>query len=250
MPDSPDRLLTLAGATNFRDLGGYPTDSGQAVRWRRLFRSSHLGHLTDDDIALLRDLGVKSAFDLRGVDERTTAMCRAAHITVHSLPIEPLIMEALRARLGSGGALTAAETAEMMRDSYRHYVRRNTPRFRTLFAHLVEDRAPLVIHCTAGKDRTGFAVALILTALGVPEDVITEDYLLTNRHYRIDAATARIIDLPDDVMATLVAVDGSYLAAAFEAIHEDYGDLATYFEDGLGVGPRERAALAEKYLEA
>jgi protein-tyrosine phosphatase len=249
MPDSPVRHLNLAGASNFRDLGGYPSADGRSVRWRQLFRSNHLGQLTNDDIAVVRRLGLKSAFDLRGVEERATAMCCVDDITVHSLPIEPAIMKALAVRLMDGKPLDAAETAEMIRHSYRNYVSHNTPRFRALFAHLLEDRSPLVIHCTAGKDRTGFAVALILSALGVSDDVIAEDYLLTNRHYRIDAATARSIDLPDDVKATLLSVDDTFLEAAFETVRSEYGDLAGYFEDGLGVGARERAALAARYLE-
>ena len=97
----------------------------------------------------------------------------------------------------SGTPLSTDHAVEVMRDSYRNYVRQNTQRFRSLFAHLLEDRAPLVIHCTAGKDRTGFACALILHALGVPDDVIAEDYLLTNRFYRRDPSASS--DLPDDV---------------------------------------------------
>ena len=106
---------------------------------------------------------------------------RHADITVHSLPVEPTVVAALRAIAASGTPLSADHAVEVMRDSYRSYVQQNTPRFRALFAHLLEDRAPLVIHCTAGKDRTGFACALILHTLGVPDEVISEDYLLTNR---------------------------------------------------------------------
>ena len=84
--------------------------------------------------------------------------------------------------------------------------------FRALFAHLLEDRAPLVIHCTAGKDRTGFACALILHALGVADDVIAEDYLLTNRFYRRDPSSGT--DLPEDVRQVLGSVETSFLAAA------------------------------------
>jgi protein-tyrosine phosphatase len=134
-----------------------------------------------------------------------------------------------------------------MRETYRSYVRHNTHSFRALFAHLLQDHAPLVIHCTAGKDRTGFACALVLHALGVPDDVIAEDYLLTNRLYRRDPASGT--DLPEDVREAIGSVEASYLAAAFEAIHADYGGLDFYLKDGLGLGESERANLKDRYLQ-
>ena len=248
MPDSPVRHLNLAGASNFRDLGGYPSKDGRVVRWRQIFRSNHLGHLTDADIAVLRGLGLKSAFDFRGTEERTAAICGLEEIAVHSLPVEPTVVAALRARRDAGAALSSADALEVMRDSYRNYVRLSTPSYRTLFDHLLADSAPLVIHCTAGKDRTGFACALILHALEVPDDLIAEDYLMTNRFYRRDPAHSP--DLPDDVKQALSSVQASFLAAAFEAISADYGSLQDYFSDGLGLGAAERAKLQARYLEA
>ena len=124
----------------------------------------------------------------------------------------------------------------------------NTQRYRALFAHLLEDRAPLVIHCTAGKDRTGFASALILHALGVSDDVIAEDYLLTNRFYRRDPNASS--DLPEEVKQTLASVEASFLAAAFDAIGADYGDLENYFRDGLGLRTEQRAKLQARYLQS
>ena len=247
MSVSPIRRYDLVGASNFRDLGGYPGHDGRLVRWRQIFRSNHLGHLTEADIATLRGLGLKNAFDFRGLQERGAAVCAIEEITVHSLPIEPTVVAALRARLAGGGSLSSADGLEAMRDSYRNYVQHNTPRFRSLFAHLLEAPAPLVIHCTAGKDRTGFACALVLHALGVAEHLIAEDYLLTNRYYRRDPSAGS--DLPDDVRQVLGSVDASFLAAAFDAIRADYGDLETYFTGGLHVGPTERTALAARYLE-
>ncbi|MBR0962944.1 tyrosine-protein phosphatase [Bradyrhizobium diazoefficiens] len=244
---SPARHLALQGASNFRDLGGYPTADGRTTRWRHIFRSNHLGHLTPEDIDVVRALGVRSAFDFRGAEERTAGICVVDEIAVHSLPIEPTVVAALRAELAKG-ALTAPVALELMRDSYRNYVRHNTHSFRALFGHLLEDRAPLVIHCTAGKDRTGFASALILHALGVPDDVIAEDYLLTNRFYRRDATAAT--DLPEDVRSAIGSVETSYLAAAFEAVDKDYGDLETYLRDGLKIGPPEREALRARYLQS
>ncbi len=247
MSDSPARHLNLAGASNFRDLGGYRARDGRTVRWRQIFRSNHLGHLTGDDAAVLRTLGVKSAFDFRGTGERAEAQCAMSDITVHSLPVEPTVVAALRAIVASGTKLSTDHAVEVMRDSYRSYVQQNTPRYRTLFAHLLQDRAPLVIHCTAGKDRTGFACALILHTLGVPDDVIAEDYLMTNQFYRRDPNSGS--DLPDDVKQVLGAVQPAFLGAAFEAIDADYGNLETYLKDGIGLGSAERAALAARYLQ-
>src|SRR6266436_8638 len=248
MPYPPARHFNLAGASNFRDLGGYRARDRRAVRWRQIFRSNHLGHLTEADIEVLRPLGLKSAFDFRGTEERVAAICGLAGIAVHSLPIEPTVVASLRARLADGVPLSSADAVEVMRESYRNYVRYNTPSLRALFALLLEDRAPLVIHCTAGKDRTGFACALILHVLGVADDVISEDYLLTNRFYRRDPSAST--DLPEEVRQVLASVQPPFLAAAFEAIDADYGDLESYLAGGLGLGTAERTALQARYLEA
>ena len=247
MSASPARHLNLSGASNFRDLGGYPTSDGRTVRWRQIFRSNHLGHLTDDDAAVLRKLGVRSAFDFRGTEERTAAICGMPEISVHSLPVEPTVVAALRAIAAAGTPLSTDHAVEVMRESYSGYVQNNTQRYRTLFAHLLEDSAPLVIHCTAGKDRTGFACALILHTLGVSRDTIAADYLLTNRFYRRDPNHSS--DLPDEIKQVLGSVQEAFLAAAFEAIDADYGDLETYLRDGLGLGKAERAHLEARYLE-
>jgi protein-tyrosine phosphatase len=247
MSDPPARHLNLEGASNFRDLGGYPTADGRIVRWRRIFRSNHLGHLTPADIDVVRGLGVRSAFDFRGLDERAAAMCGIEDITVHPLPIEPTVVAALRARLAAG-SLSADDALEIMRESYRNYVRLNTHSFRALFAHLLDDHAPLVIHCTAGKDRTGFACALVLHALGVPDEFIADDYLLTNRFYRRDPSAST--DLPDNVRQAIGSVEASFLAAGFDAIRTDYGDLDSYLRDGLALGVGERTSLRERYLQS
>ena len=245
MSDLPLRHFNLQGASNFRDLGGYATRDGHRVRWRQIFRSNHLGHLTASDVEVVRGLGVRSAFDFRGVEERAAAACVIEEIAVHSLPIEPTVVAALRARL-QARALSSADALEIMRESYRNYVRQNTHSFRELFAHLLEDRAPLVIHCTAGKDRTGFACALLLQALGVPADVIAEDYLLTNRFYRRDPNSSP--DLPDDVRQAIGSVEASFLAAGLDTVRADYSDLENYFRNGLGLGGPERNELRARYL--
>jgi protein-tyrosine phosphatase len=228
------------------DLGGYRTHDGRTVRWRQIFRSNHLGHLTEADCAVIRRLGIRSAFDFRGRDERAAAICGVTDVIVHSLPIEPTVVAALRARLANG-RLSADDALDIMQESYRNYVRHSTASFRSLFLHLLEDRAPLVIHCTAGKDRTGFACALILHALGVPDDVIADDYLLTNQFYRRDPGAAT--DLPDDVRQAIGSVRAAFLQAGLDAARTDYGDLDGYLTEGLGIGGRERDHLQARYLE-
>src|SRR5258706_9570972 len=239
MPDPPARHLSLDGDSNCRDIGDYRTSDGRIVRWRQIFRSNHLGHLTEADIEVLRPLGLKSAFDFRGTEERVAAICGLAGIAVHSLPIEPTVVAALRARLADGVPLSSADAVGVMRESYRNYVRHNTPSFRALFALLLEDRAPLVIHCTAGKDRTGFACALILHSLGVPDDLIAEDYLLTNRFYRRDPTASS--DLPEDDRQVLASVQASFLAAGFYSISAETSDLASYLGEALGLSAQEPA---------
>jgi len=247
MSDSPARHLNLQGASNFRDLGGYPTADGRATHWRKIFRSNHLGQLTDTDVEVVRSLGVRNAFDFRGVEERVGTFCVVSEIVVHSLPIEPTVVTALWAQF-LGGTLSAPAAIEIMRESYRNYVRHNTDSFRALFAHLLEDQAPLVIHCTAGKDRTGFASALILHALGVPDNIIAEDYLLTNQLNRFDPLAGS--QLPADVRDAIRGVEASYLDAGLDAARADYGDLEAYLRDGLKLGAPERSALRACYLQS
>src|SRR5258708_36595338 len=113
MPDPPARHLNLAGASNFRDLGGYSTRHGRIVRWPQILRSNHLGHLTEADIEVLRPLGLRSAFDFRGTEERAAAMCGLKEIAVHSLPVEPTVVASLRARLANGVALSSADALDV-----------------------------------------------------------------------------------------------------------------------------------------
>ena len=243
----PARSLNLSGATNFRDLGGYAGRGGRLVRWRRLFRSDHLAALTPDDIALLSPLGLARVCDFRGETERAPLACALPGVVVYSLAIEPTVVQRIKDLLESGHALTAQETVHLMQQTYRAFVHDNAGRFAELFGHLLESDTPLVFHCTAGKDRTGFAAALILLALGVPRPVVMQDYLLTNDLFRMPPVNPG--RAPQEVLAVLWRVQEDFLDAALHAVEADFGGVPRYLERALGLGPAELERLAALYLQ-
>lgn len=244
----PTRSLNFIGATNFRDLGGYAGLGGRIVRWRKLFRSDHLAALTLEDSAALTRLGLSRAYDFRGVTERAAVPYELPGVTSYSLSIEPTVVQRLKELVAGGHQLTVQDTVGLMQETYRDFVHANSPRFAELFAHLLESDAPLVFHCTAGKDRTGFAAALILLALGVPRSVVMQDYLLTNELFRMPMPIpARA---PQEVLNVLWRVQEEFLDAALHAVDADYGGVPQYLVQALGVGPKEQARLAMLYLES
>lgn len=245
--DQPSRSLKLSGASNFRDLGGYRGRGGRTVRWRRIFRSDQLADLTQEDVSQLSALGVARVCDFRGTTERQAQACALPGAVVHSLAIEPTVVQAMGTLIAAGQALTPQATVALMEQTYRDFVHDNSPRFAELFGHLLDHDAPLVFHCTAGKDRTGLAAALILTALGVARDVVMQDYLLTNALYRRPAATSAFAS--QDVLDVLWRVQEPFLEAALQVIEAEHGDVPTYLDKALGVGPRQRERLAGLYLQ-
>ncbi len=244
---NPERLLPLHGATNFRDLGGYAGQGGRPLRWRRLFRSDHLGGLTAADHRSLASLGIQRAFDFRGQEERAAQPYDVPGLTQHSLTIEPSVAQHMQAVVDAGLLLTPARMATLMEDLYRRLVNDESARFAQWFGHLLRDATPLVFHCTAGKDRTGLAAALLLRALGVAPEVVEQDYLLTNQHYRSPAAPDK--GLPAEALQVMWGVRLSFLHAAWQAIDSHHGGLESYLEQRLGLTPAARAQLAVLYLQ-
>jgi protein-tyrosine phosphatase len=243
----PTRSLHLVGASNFRDLGGYTGLGGRTVRWRRLFRSDHLAALTPDDLATLSRLGLSRAYDFRGESERAAVPYELPGVASYSLAIEPTVVQRMKELLVSGQHLTAQDTVGLMQQTYRDFVHDNSLRFAELFGHLLDNDAPLVFHCTAGKDRTGFAAALILLALGVPRPVVMQDYLLTNDLFRMPIATPA--QAPQEVLDVLWRVQADFLDAALLVVEADYGGVPQYLQQALGLGPTEQERLAALYLQ-
>lgn len=246
-----ERVVRLQGASNFRDLGGYPGHGGRPVRWRRLFRSDHLGALTAEDRQVLRALGVARSFDFRGVHERAAEPCHLPGIEQHSLAIEPTVAQRMDALAAAGIPLDPERMLDLMSGLYERLVDEHAPSYAEFFARLLGDegQAPLVFHCTAGKDRTGIAAALLLLALGVPHERVEHDFLLSNTLYRRPPHMGSARAIPEAALAVLWTVRASFLQQSLRHIEQRHGGLDCFLEQRLGVGAPERARLAERFLE-
>ncbi|MDE1950839.1 MAG: tyrosine-protein phosphatase [Burkholderiales bacterium] len=248
MQHEPSRILPLEGASNFRDLGGYAMQDGRRVRWRRLFRSDHLAGLTGADHQRLAGIGLAQVFDFRGVDESAAAPNQLPGVAQYSLAIEPTVVQRMRDLAAAGRRLTAPMVVELMKDLYRGLVDEHAPLYARLFEALLTADAPLVFHCTAGKDRTGVAAALILLALGASRETVFQDFLLTNECYRRPQMPPT--ETPAEALAVLWQVQPVFLETALDSIEAEQGGIEAYFERRLGLGRAARQALAERYLES
>jgi len=255
-----ERKLPLACCDNFRDLGGYETRDGRVVRWDRLYRTSDLSKLTRSDLSYLSQLDVKLVCDFRSERERIASPNRtiddAPEILELSIDQEGVDPEMLRMKIRTGG-LVALGVEQMMRDAYRAFVTNYSDEWTVMFQRLVrEENLPTVVHCTAGKDRTGFASALVLLALGVSEETVFEDYLSTNYYQQnFFRFVLRWIPLysffrtdPEDLLPLLEA-RREYLQGSLDEIGTRYGSIDAYLEQALGVDAEMRAKLERNFLQ-
>lgn len=179
-----NRIIDLSGCLNFRDLGGYPTADGRALRWRQVFRSDALHHLTRQDVARLRDeLGIGDVIDLRSSAElRTEGRGALAHeaIRFHHVPL----YDGETARGAPSREMDLAERYALLADFAQRPIA-------AVIDTLAATDSPSVYHCAAGKDRTGVVSAILLSLLGVPDEVIVADYAATQEN--LDAIIERLM---------------------------------------------------------
>jgi protein-tyrosine phosphatase len=243
--------IALQGASNLRDLGGWPTADGRRVRRGLLYRAPALIGLTTQDEATIEALGLRTVCDLRGMREREVTQVSLGQSRNVHLPIEPSVGAGLRDILRTGqasGHVTPADMFALLREAYEAYALVNFGQYRRLFEHiLVPGGLPLLLHCSAGKDRTGFGSALILTSLGVGWDDVLTDYLATNTQWKREIAAK--LELPGELADVLLSVHVDLLTAAFDAARSAYGSMDAYLETAVGLDPPVRARLAELLLE-
>ncbi len=252
------RILRFEGSVNLRDFGGYATESGSRVVTGRLFRCGTLADLTEVGKRAFAALDVKLICDLRRGDEKaaepTPELANAPGRL--EIPIDPGSAVVMRQRLNDGG-LTLKERIDFMVGINRELASNHAEDYARMFQRLLElEDGAFLVHCSAGKDRTGFACALILHALGVPEATVLEDYLLTNEAMDYEGYVLKRIrsrlwaDLEADRESTmaLFGVRPEYLRSAYDAIAAEFEGVEHYIEQAIGLDSAARKRLRSRYV--
>ncbi len=234
-----DRVVDLENAYNVRDLGGYAAAGGKKVRWNVFYRSGDLNSLSDKDVAELRRRDIKTVVDFRSEEERERQP--------HRLP--ETVQQVLLLPISPGNVLdfemnTVDDADKGMQILYRYIVKEATPEYTRFFQVLADPaNVPLLFNCSAGKDRTGIAAALLLSALGVDREAVLADYLLSAVCLK-DKYQSQMDEYPE--AAPFFTVRKEYLEAAFDEIDSRYGGMETYLREQLGV---DAARLRDLYTQ-
>jgi protein-tyrosine phosphatase len=257
-----ERLLSLQGGRNFRDLGGYVTGDGRLLRWHKVYRSGTLAYLTPDDIARLEARKIHTIFDLRALEERE----EERHPELGE--VRQLVWNYDARRLFDSIRVADPSSTSMrqaMLDFYKRLPWLFAPQFKALFMLIAGGALPIVINCSAGKDRTGMASALLLSVLGVPRTTVLEDYALSDQLTDFEGGlvvpnlakrTTAIggfhgLDrLSAELRAPLLRSDPQYLATAFAEIDVRHGSVDAYMSAELGVNEDAINAIRSHLLES
>jgi len=250
----PIRRIDLDGQNNFRDLGGYSNIYGESVRWRILFRSGDLHDLTDADLLIVNNLNLQLVIDFRSekeVDARPDRLPTGARTLHDPITIEGF-EELLFYALGTGDTsqLTVSNIANLYESIYTDEIEQ----FKVMLSEVINsENRPVLIHCRGGTDRTGFGAALILASLQIPDEVIFEDYLLSNEYLKdsteetldyfsktIEQNTGNTPTEEDmERISNLFEVRQEYMELAFQNVVDEYGTFEEYIVNGLEISEYE-----------
>lgn len=246
---------------NFRDLGGHTTRDGRRVARGRLLRSGHLGHASESDVAILARYGLRHVFDFRtdsDVHEEGADRLPAGATSVRLPMPDPTKGADIRRLMTENPPEKLPEifgggrAEKMMCSSAAGLVRERREPYAVFLRALAQPNAcPALFHCSAGKDRAGWAGSVVLLALGVPEDQVVEQYLLSNRAAKDIIARNQGPDRgwSHEVLAPLIGVRAEYIESSFTAVRDDWGDFDGYLYKGLGITESERDAIRRNLLE-
>lgn len=250
-----ERYIDIDGALNMRDLGGLFTQDGYQVKWGKLFRSGSIAEVSQNDYQRLIPLRISTICDFRTMAEAEESsdqwpgLDQVSHIHIP-------VGEGKGLKDGFINKINSPDfqAAKVMMEMNRSYVEDYSEEYKQFFRLLLEDKNyPLLFHCTAGKDRTGFASALILSALGVSREDIMDEYLMSN-YYLHDSSedilkkAALFLGMSHKKLRGIMEVRAEYLQAAFTAIEEKYGSVEKYLDEELNIGSLEIEQLKETLL--
>lgn len=248
--DVSARVLGLTSATNLRDSGGYRTNTGQWVRFGALYRSPALT-LSEEDTASVAELGLSDVYDLRtpgAIAEEPDV--ELAGVRYHELDV----LGDLISGSGLPEFTTVEQARQFMIQTERDMVGAASAKsgHRDLLTGLITGAGAGLYHCTAGKDRTGWASAVLLTLLGVDEETVMADYLLSNTHFfgspAVQAELAAMPAQKREIYEPLMRVEREYLQAGLDRVDEEYGSMEAYAEEGLDLSDEVIERLRERYL--
>jgi protein-tyrosine phosphatase len=253
--------LKFDRVANFRDMGGHTTHDGRRLAPGRLLRSGHLSDASDADVERLEAFGLRRVFDFRTEkdieQEGRDRLTSTAESVLLPMPDPAKGADIRELMVGRSvdefdGIFGGGKAEQMMIESAAGLVReRRDPYSLFLKALARADHIPALFHCSAGKDRAGWAGSVVLLSLGVPEDQVIEQYLLSNRAGDEIIERQRQIgnEFWHEALAPLVGVREEYIRSSFRAVAEDWGDFDTYLSQGLGITDDERESLRHNLLE-
>ena len=250
------RKLSMDGSYNTRELGGYKTTDGKSVKWGVLFRSDKLSDISLEDQKYLKNLGIQRIVDFRSKTEKTEDPDKIPDgVAYIEMPIE--VDGAMRTKIE---AILKGEINRNVKDflieANEEFIKNYSHIYSKFLKDLAKEQKPTMFHCTAGKDRAGFAAAITLIAIGVSKEDAINDYMKTNEYTaeRIDEMISKIelmslYQTDGELLRPLLGVEREYLEAAFKTAENEYGSIENYIRSGLNISEKEIQQLRSFLLE-
>ncbi|MDJ0788769.1 MAG: tyrosine-protein phosphatase [Myxococcota bacterium] len=248
-----ERRLQIDGAPNFRDLGGYETQDGRRVAWGHVYRSGSLAELTPEGVRRVADLGIALVCDFRTDAEAEAEPSVLSEATeVLRLPIIAPEVEPARIRKRFEEGDFAGLDAAFMQRAYVNMLESHAESFGEALRRVARAEAPTLVHCTAGKDRTGLASALLLSVLGVSDATVLADYALSEvyswRHIRRASLSLLLAGIEPLTMRPVIGTDPAVLEGALAELRAKHGSVERYLTTAAGLEQAEIEALRTRLL--